>query len=124
MMAIVARSAGIRPVPTRMDRILLGSIKNMIGFVLKKDQKRVRVGSDFLNPGRTRAGYKLIKLQKNLLYIYTLINPKTNPPISQHTLTSRPLSSPTLNLTAGPSYHLPASNTLSTDQAPRNRKLT
>ena len=47
-MAIFAQSAGTRPGPTLMGRVLLGLIRNrvMYGFQ-KKNQKRVQVGSGF-----------------------------------------------------------------------------
>ena len=101
-----------------MGWVLLGLIKNRVGFGFKK--KKPEAG-----PGRVRVFVKTwlelgpeptwlqVNTKKTLLYIYiyiyTLINPKTNPLSFHNThseLTSRlsllPLSL-TLNLTAGPS---------------------
>ena len=86
-MAIFAKPVGTRPSSTLMGRVLPGLIRNRVGYgFLKKNPKRVRVGSRFYqktrdstrNPARLKTRYpKLQKYPFSLslslsIYIYNL----------------------------------------------------
>ena len=75
-MAIVAQPTDTRLGPTLMDRVLLGLIKNRVGFGFLKKKTRSGFGlglSFWLKPNPnldpTQPSYELIQLQKNP-YIY------------------------------------------------------